>query len=240
MFHVPSSSRDVDPYLQTLLLRVSLSRLGGKHRQLARQVGDSTSSPVNSIAGSSIANNVPEGTTLIFGSWACTADGSGGFSSHLVTPESPKPKTTTHLADICKTADLDEKRVLPELGSGKLENASTPTRSFELAESDTNSDTEKTHFSETLGKYLTHLKMIKRPKINNFELLGGVAQVSRSIEGCIKLVEATLGSSTSHQNSEVLNPPLKRSGDILSGIDRVNSKLTDCIKIAESTLQNNV
>ena len=32
MFHVPSSSRAVDPYLQTLLLRVSLSRLGGKHR----------------------------------------------------------------------------------------------------------------------------------------------------------------------------------------------------------------
>ena len=34
MFLVPSSSRAVDPYLQTLLLRVSLSRLGGKHRQL--------------------------------------------------------------------------------------------------------------------------------------------------------------------------------------------------------------
>ena len=33
MFLVPSSSRAVDPYLQTLLLRVSLSRLGGKHRQ---------------------------------------------------------------------------------------------------------------------------------------------------------------------------------------------------------------
>ena len=32
MFLVPSSSRAVDPYLQTLLLRVSLSRLGGKHR----------------------------------------------------------------------------------------------------------------------------------------------------------------------------------------------------------------
>ena len=38
-----SSSRAVDPYLQTLLLRVSLSRLGGKHRQLVRQVGDSAS-----------------------------------------------------------------------------------------------------------------------------------------------------------------------------------------------------
>ena len=34
MFLAPSSSRAVDPYLQTLLLRVSLSRLGGKHRHL--------------------------------------------------------------------------------------------------------------------------------------------------------------------------------------------------------------
>ena len=131
------------------------------------------------MAGSSDTNNVPEVTTLIFGSWACTTDGSGGFSSHLVTPKSPKPKTTIHLADICRTADLDEKRVLPELGSGKSENATTPTQPFELAESNTNSDTEKTHFSETLGKYLTHLKMIKCPKIiNNSKLLDGVDQVS--------------------------------------------------------------
>ena len=80
--------------------------------------------------------------------------------------------------------------------------------------------------------------MIKRPKIKNSELLDGVNRVSRSIEGCIKLAETALGSSTSQQNPEVLNPPQKKLGDILSGIDRVNSKLADCIKIAESTLQN--
>ena len=33
VFLVPSSSGAVGPYLQTLLLRVSLSRFGGKHRQ---------------------------------------------------------------------------------------------------------------------------------------------------------------------------------------------------------------
>ena len=113
VFLVPSSSRAVDPYLQTLLLMVSLSRLGGKHRQLACQVGDSTSSSAKSMAGSSDANNVPKGTTLVFGSWACMADGSGGFSSHLVMPNSPKLKTTVQLTDIRKPADLDEKRVLP-------------------------------------------------------------------------------------------------------------------------------
>ena len=105
------------------------------------------------MAGSSDANNVSEGTTLIFGSWACTADGSRGFSSHLVKPNSPKLKTTTHLADICKTADLDEKRVLLELGPEKAENVSTPTRALGSVEFDTNSDPEKHHFSEPLGKY---------------------------------------------------------------------------------------
>ena len=85
---------------------------------------------------------------------------------------------------------------------------------------------------------MTHLKTIKCPKIKNSELLDGVSQVSQSIEGCIKLAENALGSSTSQQNPEVLNPPKKRSGDMLLGIDRMNSKLADCIKITESTLQN--
>ena len=146
MFLVPSSSRAVDPYLQILLLRVSLSRFGGKHRQLARQVGDSASSLTNSMAGSSDANNVPEGTTLIFGSWACTADGTGGFSSHLVTPYSPKPKTTNQFAEICYTAELDEKQAPPELSSNIPENVSTPTRILKLAESNTNSDPKISNF----------------------------------------------------------------------------------------------
>ena len=122
MFLVPSSSRAVDPYLQTLLLRVSLSRLGGKYRQLARQVGDSASSPTNSMAGSSNANSVPEGTTFVFGSWACTADRSGGFSSHLVTPNSPELKTYNQPAEICKTAELDKKQAALELNSDTKEN----------------------------------------------------------------------------------------------------------------------
>ena len=65
---IPEQCQLNNPYIQTLLLRVSLSRLGSKHRQLARQVGDSASSLVNSMAGSSDANNVPEGTTLVFSS----------------------------------------------------------------------------------------------------------------------------------------------------------------------------
>jgi hypothetical protein len=131
------------------------------------------------MAGSSDTNNVPEGTTLVFGSWACTADGSGGFSSHLVMPNSPKQKTTSQLADIRKTADIDEKGVLLELGSDIAENMSTPPQTLESLEFDTNSDSEKPHFSETLRKYVTNLKSIKRPKINNSELLDGVDQTCR-------------------------------------------------------------
>jgi len=145
------------------------------------------------MVGSSNANNVPEGTTLVFGSWACTADGSGGFSSHLVTTNSPKPKTTLQPVEICKTAELDEKQAPPELSSDIPENISSPTRTLELTESDTNSNPENLQFSETLGKYLTHLKSIKRPKINNSELLDGVDRVSRLIEGCIKTAETALG-----------------------------------------------
>ena len=152
---------------------------------------------MNSMAGSSDANDVPEGTTLIFGSWACTADGTGGFSSHLVTPNSPKSKTNSQVADTRKSADLDGKRVLLELDSDNPGNMSTPTRTLGSVEIDTNSNPEKPHFSKTIGKYLTHLKTIKCPKIKNSELLGGVDQVSRSIEGCIKLAETTLSSSMS-------------------------------------------
>ena len=126
------------------------------------------------MVGSSDANNVPDGITIVFGSWACTADASGGFSSHLITPNSPKPKTTSQVANIRESADLDEKRVLPELDSNNPENVSTSNQTLGSVEFDTNSDSEKLHFSETLGKYLTHLKTIKRPKIKNSKLLDGV------------------------------------------------------------------
>ena len=62
------------------------------------------------MAESSDANNVPEGTTLVFGSWAYTADRSGGLSSHLIAPKAPESKTINQPAEICKTAELDRKQ----------------------------------------------------------------------------------------------------------------------------------
>ena len=103
------------------------------------------------MAGSSNANNVPKGTTLDFGSWACTADGLGGFSSHLVTPNSPELKTINQPVEFRKAAELDGKQAPLEQNSDTVENVSTSTRA-ESAEFDTNSDSEKPHFSETLQK----------------------------------------------------------------------------------------
>ena len=95
---------------------------------------------------------MPEGTTLVFDSWACTADGSGGFSSHLIAPKTHESKTTNQSAETCMVAELDGKQAPLKLDLDIAENVSTPTRVHELAEFDTNSDSENLHFSETLGK----------------------------------------------------------------------------------------
>ena len=153
-----------------------------------------------------------------------------------VNTNSRKPKITLQPADFCKIADPNRKRALLELGSNDSENVSTPTRLFGLVEFDTNSDSEKPHFSETLGKYVTYLKSIKRPKINNSELVDGVDRVSRSIEGCIKLAESALGQTKTDQNPENSNPQHDQMGDIFSGLDRIDSTIIDCINIEEDTL----
>ena len=131
MFLAPSSSRAVDPYLQTLLLRVSLSRLGGKRRQLARQVWDSASSATSSMATFAFSTMTPPGgTTFISGSWVCVANGSGGFDSHLTN--SPKPKSSTSEDSNKLTRSHDRGiMLLPDLAKeieSKLEINSSSTR----------------------------------------------------------------------------------------------------------------
>ena len=136
------------------------------------------------MAGSSDANSVPKGTTL---SWACTTDGLGGLSSHLVTPKLPVSKTSNQTVGISNSAELGRNQALLKLDSDITENMSTPTRIHKPAESDTSSKSKNSQFSETLEKYVAYLKSIKRPKIVNSKLLDGIDRASRSIEGCIKL-----------------------------------------------------
>jgi hypothetical protein len=63
--------------------------LGGqpnKTRQLARQVGGRNRDPLeNSMAFFKFPSPVLlEGTTFVFGSWVCVANGAGGFRRHIV------------------------------------------------------------------------------------------------------------------------------------------------------------
>ena len=155
---------------------------------------------------SSDANTLPEGTTLVFGSWACTADGSGGFTGRLITSKEPEVKFNDQPARIADDLKIGENQAPPKLDSEDLENMSTLTRADGLAEFDTKPNSKNFQFSQTLAKYVAYLKSIKRPKVVNSELLDGVDQVSRSIEGCIKLAESALGPSRIQQNPEPLSP----------------------------------
>ena len=110
---------------------------------------------------------MPKGTTLVFGSWACTADGSCGFTGHLIAPEQPEAKPDDQPAGIADAPKLDGNQAPSELDSENPRNMSTPTSAKESAESDINLNSENFQFSQTLGKYVAYLKSIKHHKVVN-------------------------------------------------------------------------
>ena len=131
------------------------------------------------MANSDDSSKVLEGTTIVFGFWACTANGTGGYTSHLIAPEESKTPDDEQLAD--SPPKLGEKpsiQVSPLSNSASAGNVPTPTHLGESAESDITPDFENFQFSETLGKYVAYLKSIKRAQIVNSELLDGVDRVS--------------------------------------------------------------
>jgi hypothetical protein len=83
----------VTPYLKLTTSRIPLGGQAVKHRQLARQVGVRIEDPpANSMASFKFTSVVlPEGTTLVFSSWVCVADGAGDF--RRLTIDIMKPKT---------------------------------------------------------------------------------------------------------------------------------------------------
>ena len=107
-----------------------MSRLGGKHRQLARQVGDSASSSTSSMATFAFSTMAPpQGATFIFGSWVCVANGSGGFGSHLTNSPAPKITTSEDSNKLVGSND-DGIMLLPDLAKeieAKLEDNSSST-----------------------------------------------------------------------------------------------------------------
>jgi hypothetical protein len=57
----------------------------------------------NSMASLSFTSTMlDEGTTFIFGSWICVANGLGGFNSHLVDSRKPEASTSTRSSNLDK------------------------------------------------------------------------------------------------------------------------------------------
>ena len=72
----------------------------------------------------------PRGATFIFGSWACVANGSGSFDSHLTNSPTPKSSTSEDSNKLARSHDRVV-MLLPDLAKEiepKLENNSSSTR----------------------------------------------------------------------------------------------------------------
>ena len=96
------------------------------------------------MAPSKIINNVAEeGTTFVFGSWVCTANGPGGFNSHLTNPNETEAHATTHRNSIDEFVDQLDEIVLPvhvkNKGQPDLDETSSRSESLSELEEDLNS-----------------------------------------------------------------------------------------------------
>jgi hypothetical protein len=96
-----------------------------KYRQLACQVGVFIEHPQeNSMASFSFTSIVlDEGTTLVFDSWICIANGSGGFNSHLADSRKPEAFVATRRSKLDEFIDNLNELLLPDL-AGEIERMS--------------------------------------------------------------------------------------------------------------------
>jgi hypothetical protein len=137
-----------------------------KHQQMARQVGVFIEHPlVNSMASLSFTSTMlDEGTTFIFGSWICVANGLGGFNSHLADSRKSKASTPTRRSDLDEFIDNLNESLLPDVVR-QIEKMSifdtTSTRATpKLVRSDSNQFGESTqskslsHLEEDLDRFL--------------------------------------------------------------------------------------
>ena len=79
--------------------------MAAKHRQLARQVGGWASSMATFTFDIMM---IDRGTTFVFGSWVCIANGSGGFDSHLNNPRVPGTISTGSSNLASESSNLNE------------------------------------------------------------------------------------------------------------------------------------
>jgi hypothetical protein len=102
-----------------------------KHQQLARQVGKRIEDPpANSMASFQFTRSVPsQGTTFVFCSWICIADGAGSFRLFLVDMK-PKTPAADPRSDFDKFIDdFDDLSIHASAARIEVESASGVTSS---------------------------------------------------------------------------------------------------------------
>jgi hypothetical protein len=99
---------------------------------MARQVGERIEDPpVNSMASFQFTRSVPsQGTTFIFGSWVCVADGEDNFRRFLIDMK-PKTPAVFSQSDLDKFVDdLDDLSIHGSTTRNEEESASSTTLSY--------------------------------------------------------------------------------------------------------------
>jgi hypothetical protein len=108
-----------------------------------------------------------EGTTFIFGSWICVANGLGGFNSHLATSRKPEASTPTRRSDLNEFIDNLNELLLPDLvrhiKKMSVFDATSTHAAPELVGSDSNRSREATQSKSLsdLEEDLNHLLKLK-------------------------------------------------------------------------------
>ena len=77
---------------------------------------------------------------------------------------------------------------------------------------------------------------IRRPRVNNPNLLGGINRVSNNIAGCINLAESSLRKKKSGVRFKKTTRKKKPSEDIFSSINHIDEKIRHYLQLAEDTL----
>jgi hypothetical protein len=104
-----------------------------KHRQLARQVEVFIEHPsANSLTFFNFTSVVLiEGTTFIFGSWVCVADGAGNFRRHFIDDMKSEASVASQRNGLDEFIDNLDETLLPDITREVVEESvfnATPTR----------------------------------------------------------------------------------------------------------------
>jgi hypothetical protein len=97
----------------------------------------------NSMASFNFTSAVlDEGTTFIFGSWICVANGSGGFNNHQANSKEPDASSSTPSSDLDDFIDnLDDMLLLDlaqQIKKMSVFNATSTRDALDLVGSDSN------------------------------------------------------------------------------------------------------